>query len=46
MNSDDQIMDLRFHELDVLLLLKDINSGKAASPDGIHGMVLKTVQPH
>ena len=30
MNSDDQFMDLTFHELDVLSLLKDVNSGKAA----------------
>ena len=41
MSSDDQFMGLRFHELDVLLLLKDVNSGKAAGPDGIHGLVLK-----
>ena len=27
--------------LDVLLLLKDINPRKTASPDGIHGVVLK-----
>ena len=32
---------MKFHELDVLLLLKDINpSNKTAGPDGIHGMVL------
>ena len=41
MSSDDKFMGLRFHEFDVLLLLKDVNSGKAASPDGIHGLVLK-----
>ena len=32
---------VKFHELDVLLLLKDINPSKTAGPDGIHGMVLK-----
>ena len=41
MNSNDQFMNLKFHELDVLLLLKDVNSSKAAGPDGIHGTVLK-----
>ena len=41
MNQFDQFRDLKFHELDVLLLLKNVNSGKAAGPDGIHGMVLK-----
>ena len=41
MNGDDQFKDLRFHELDVLLLLKNVNPSKAAGPDGIHGMVLK-----
>ena len=41
MNGDDQFKDLKFHELDVLLLLKNVKAGKAAGPDGIHGMVLK-----
>ena len=41
MNSNDRFMNLKFHELDVLLLLKNVNSSKAAGPDGIHGMVLK-----
>ena len=41
MNGDDQFKDLRFHELDVILLLKNVNSGKATGPDGIHGVVLK-----
>ena len=40
-NPNDRLIDLHFHELDVLLLLKDINPSKAAGPDGIHGMVLK-----
>ena len=34
-------MDLRFHAVDVFLILKGINSGKAAGPDGIDGIVLK-----
>ena len=33
--------DIKFHVLDVMLLLKNINPHKAAGPDGIHGMVLK-----
>ena len=41
MLSDDPFMNLKFHELDVLLLLKGVNSSKAAGPDGIHGLVLK-----
>ena len=41
MESNDQFFDVKFHELDVLLLLKDINPSKTAGPDGIHGMVLK-----
>ena len=40
MNSDDKFKDIRSHELDVLLLLKNVIIGKAAGPDGIHGMVL------
>ena len=40
-NAEDKFLDLEFHELDVLLLLKSVNSSKAAGPDGIHGMVLK-----
>ena len=39
--SNDRFVDVKFHELDVLLLLKDINPSKTADPDGIHGMVLK-----
>ena len=38
---NDKFSSLKFHELDVLLLLKDKNSSKAAGPDSIHGMVLK-----
>ena len=41
MDSNDRFFDVEFHELDVLLLLKDINPSKTAGPDGIHGMVLK-----
>ena len=41
MSTENQFMDLKFHSLDVLLLLKEVNSSKAAGPDGIHGMVLK-----
>ena len=41
MESNDRFFDVKFHELDVLLLLKDINPSKTASPDEIHGMVLK-----
>ena len=41
MDSNDRFSDVKFHELDVLLLLKDINPSKTAGPDGIHGMVLK-----
>ena len=41
MNSSNNFMDLRFHVLDVLLILKGIKPGKAAGPDGIHGTVLK-----
>ena len=36
-----QFSDLKFNELDVLLLLKDTNPNKAAGPVRIHGMVLK-----
>ncbi len=41
MGADKNFVDLRFHVLDVFLILKGINSSKAAGPDGIHGMVLK-----
>ena len=33
--------DLRFHVLDVFLILKSTNSSKAAGPDGMHGLLLK-----
>ena len=39
--SNNSFIDLRFHTHDVYLLLKGINSNKAAGPDGIHGIVLK-----
>ena len=38
MSTENQFMDLKFHSLDVLLLLKEVNSSKAAGPDGIHGI--------
>ena len=41
MKHNDRFFDLKFHELDVLLLLREINPNKAAGPDGLHGMVLK-----
>ena len=41
MSTENYFMDLTFHSLDVLLLLKEVHSSKAAGPDGIHGMVLK-----
>ena len=41
MESNDRFFDVTFHELDVLLLLKDINPSKTAGLDGIHGMVFK-----
>ena len=41
MNSDDLFKDLKFHELAVLWLLKNVKAGKAAGLDGIHGIVLK-----
>ena len=34
-------MDLRFHVVDVLLILKELNPSKAAGPDGIDGIILK-----
>ena len=45
MRNDNNFINLKFHELDVLLLLKNINPSKAAGPDGIHGMVLKNCAP-
>ena len=33
--------DLRFHEIDVYLILKGTNPSKAPGPDGIHGIILK-----
>ena len=45
MNPNDKFKDLKFHEFDVMLLLKNINPSKAAGPDGIHGMVLKNCAP-
>ena len=32
MRNDNNFINLKFHELDVLLLLKDINPSKAAGP--------------
>lgn len=39
--GNDTFSDLVFDSFDIFRLLKDINPGKAAGPDGIHGMVLK-----
>lgn len=39
--DNDQFIDLKFHELDIFLLLRDTNPTKAAGPDGIHGIFLK-----
>ena len=39
--TNDQFLDLRFRDDDIYSLLKQINSSKAAGPDGIHGKVLK-----
>ena len=39
--KNDKFGDLKFHELDTLLLLRDINPAKAAGPDGFHGTLLK-----
>ena len=35
--GNDKFKDPKFHELDILILLKNINPSKAAGPDGIHG---------
>ena len=45
MRNDNNFINLKFQELDVLLLLKNINPSKAAGPDGILGMVLKNCAP-
>ena len=39
--TNDQFLDLRFHSDDIYNILRQINSSKAAGPDGIHGKVLK-----
>ena len=41
MDNLNRLNGLRFHPLDVYLILKDIKPGKAAGPDGIHGVLLK-----
>ena len=43
MGNINSFLDLKFHELDVLLLLREINPSKAAGPDGINEMILKYV---
>ena len=43
-NDNYEFNRLNFHAVDVLLILKQINSSKAAGPDGIQGILLKTVQ--
>ena len=45
MDNNNSFIDLKFHELDVLLLLRKINPSKAAGPDGLHGMILKNCAP-
>ena len=40
-NDNHKFNDLEFHALDVLLILKQTNSSKAAGPDGIDGILLK-----
>ena len=40
-NPDENLNTLNFHALDVFLILKGMNAGKAAGPDNIHGIVLK-----
>ena len=40
-NDHHKFNDLEFHALDVLLILKQTNSCKAAGPDGIDGILLK-----
>ena len=39
--DNNRVKVIKFHVLDVLILLKNINPNKAAGPDGIHGMVPK-----
>ena len=41
MNQNERFLGINFHELDIMLLLKDINPIKAGGPDDLHGMVLK-----
>ena len=40
-NDHHKFNDLEFYALDVLLILKQTNSSKAAGPDGIDGILLK-----
>ena len=40
-NNAKGFMGLRFHVVDVLLILKELNPSKAAGPDGIDGIILK-----
>ena len=40
-NDNYEFNKLNFHAVDVLLILKQINSSKAAGPDGIEGILLK-----
>ena len=40
-NDNYEFNKLSFHAVDVLLILKQINSSKAAGPDGIEGILLK-----
>ena len=44
-NNAKGFMDLRFHVLDVLLILKELNPSKAAGPDDIDGTIWKNCSP-
>ena len=41
-NPNENLNTLNFHALDVFLILKGMNASKAAGPDNIHGIVLKS----
>ena len=40
-HSDSSLNNIKIHAFDVYPILKEINAGKAAGPDDIHGIVLK-----
>ena len=41
MRNNNSYLDMKFHELDVLLSLREIKPSKAAGHDDIHEMLLK-----